>query len=70
MAQARGQACSFINEESYARYDRDLFLATLNDWDWFGDPADAPGWYTGRPWTGRVPRSRHDRAFAPGPDYE
>jgi hypothetical protein len=44
IAQARGQAFSFISEESYARYDRDLFLATLNDWGWFGDPADAPGW--------------------------
>jgi hypothetical protein len=44
-----GQSCSFIHQESYARYDRDLFLATLNDWGWFGDPADAPEWYTGKP---------------------
>ena len=51
LAHARGPYCSFINEESYARYDRDLFLATLNDWGWFGDPADAPEWYTGKPWT-------------------
>ena len=30
-AQGQGQVCSFINEASYARYDRALFVATLND---------------------------------------
>jgi hypothetical protein len=49
-ARRQGQLCSFINEESYAQYDRDLFVATLNDWGWYGDPAHAPGWYTGKPW--------------------
>jgi hypothetical protein len=51
-ARGRGQFCSFINEASYARYDRDLFVATLNDWGWYGNPAQAPAWYTGEPWTG------------------
>jgi hypothetical protein len=45
------QYYSLINEESYALYDRDLFMATLNDWGWFGDPAHTPAWYTGKPWT-------------------
>jgi hypothetical protein len=51
IVQAHGQICSFIDEESYSRYDRDLFVATLNDWGWHGDPAKAPKWYTGQPWT-------------------
>jgi hypothetical protein len=50
-AQAQGKVWSFINEESYARYDRDLFVATLNDWGWHGNPAEAPDWYTGKPWS-------------------
>jgi hypothetical protein len=45
------QFYSLINEESHALYDRDLFVATLNDWGWIGDPAHAPVWYTGKPWT-------------------
>jgi len=50
-ARRQGQFCSFINEESYVQYDRELFVATLNDWGWHGDPAHAPAWYTGKPWT-------------------
>jgi hypothetical protein len=50
-ARRQGKVCSFINEQSYARYDHDLFVATLNDWGWYGDPAQAPAWYTGNPWT-------------------
>jgi hypothetical protein len=30
-ARRQGKFCSFINEESYERYDHDLFVATLND---------------------------------------
>ena len=36
---------------SYQRYDRDLFLATLNDWKWFGDGTVKPLWYTGENWS-------------------
>jgi hypothetical protein len=36
---------------AYAVFDRDEFVATLNDWGWFGDPEVAPDWYTGEPWT-------------------
>jgi hypothetical protein len=28
-----------------ARYDRELFGATLDDWGWYGDPAEAPDWW-------------------------
>jgi hypothetical protein len=37
-----GQVCSFINAESYAGYNRELFRATLDDWGWYGDPAESP----------------------------
>jgi hypothetical protein len=50
-ARRQGQFCSFINEGSSAQYDRELFVATLNDWRWYGDPAHAPAWHTGKPWT-------------------
>jgi hypothetical protein len=36
--------------ESYLVYDRELFVATLNDWGWHGRSAP-PSWYTGEPWT-------------------
>lgn len=36
---------------SYLRYERELFIDTLNDWGWFGD-GSPPDWYTGQPWTG------------------
>ena len=43
-ATARAQAMYFseIHEEAYSRYERDLFVDTLNDWGWYGDPSAAP----------------------------
>jgi len=35
---------------SYRRYDRQLFIDTLNDWQWFGQGLP-PIWYTGKPWS-------------------
>ncbi len=40
--------------DGYRRYDRKLFIDTLDDWRWFGPVDDAPSWYTGRPWTDSV----------------
>jgi|SRR5579864_6194548 len=37
--------------ESYRRYDRELFIDTLNDWGWFGEKGKEPSWYTGKPWS-------------------
>jgi hypothetical protein len=34
----------------YGNYDPQLFIDTLNDWGFFGQDADRPEWYTGRPW--------------------
>jgi hypothetical protein len=36
--------------DSYRRYDRSLFVATLDDWKWFGNDKDRPSWYAGRTW--------------------
>jgi hypothetical protein len=35
---------------SYRMYSREHFIATLNDWQWFGPPDEVPPWYTGKPW--------------------
>jgi hypothetical protein len=37
--------------ESYRKYDRSLFVETLNDWGWFGDKGSTPAWYTGKSWS-------------------
>jgi hypothetical protein len=29
----------------YQSYDRDLFIATLDDWKWFGAKGQEPAWY-------------------------
>lgn len=41
---------SLLNDTTYARFDRDLFICTLNDWNWFGK-GEPPDWYTGAPWS-------------------
>jgi hypothetical protein len=35
----------------YRRYNRQLFIDTLNDWRWFGEKGAEPTWYTGKPWS-------------------
>jgi hypothetical protein len=36
---------------TYQTYERNFFIATLNDWGWFGKPGEQPPWYTGEPWS-------------------
>jgi hypothetical protein len=43
-------AVSFLDDDSYSEFDRDLFIATLDDWGWSGT-GDPPSWYTGPPWS-------------------
>jgi hypothetical protein len=43
-----GYGFSFVRDAD-AAYERDLFVATLNDWGWTGRSEDAPSWYTGEP---------------------
>jgi len=35
----------------YKKYDRQLFVDTLNDWGWFGERGRDPSWHTGKPRT-------------------
>lgn len=49
-ARQEGYAFSFVFD-AYAAYQRDLFVATLNDWGWTGRREEAPSWYTGEPWS-------------------
>ena len=37
--------------DSYTRYDRQFFIDTLNDWQFFGPDSEKPSWYTGKPWS-------------------
>jgi hypothetical protein len=53
VAQQQGRFCSFIDENAYAEYERKLFIGTLDDWGWFGEPSAAPNWYTGEAWTSK-----------------
>jgi len=39
-----------VLSRSYEKYDRALFEATLNDWQWTAE-GDPPPWYTGQPWS-------------------
>jgi len=48
VAEEHGYFVSVVST-SYEDYDRELFVDTLNDWQWFG-PGDPPEWYTGQPW--------------------
>jgi hypothetical protein len=36
---------------SYRVYSREHFIATLDDWRWFGPSGEEPSWYTGKPWS-------------------
>ena len=35
----------------YCRYERQSFIDTLDDWQFFGPEAERPEWYTGKSWT-------------------
>jgi hypothetical protein len=46
-----GYFISKLNPFEYEKYSRELFIATLNDWGWFGDSKNIPQWYSGASWT-------------------
>ena len=35
----------------YGRYERQSFIDTLDDWQFFGSDAERPSWYSGASWT-------------------
>jgi hypothetical protein len=37
--------------DTYARYDRQYFIDTLDDWKFFGPDAERPLWYNGKNWS-------------------
>ena len=41
---------STVLAAGYETFDRDLFVDTLNEWQWCG-ASEPPPWYTGAPWT-------------------
>jgi hypothetical protein len=36
---------------AYESYDRQAFIDTLNDWQFFGPDASRPSWYSGASWS-------------------
>jgi len=40
-----------ILSPGYARYDRQSFIDTLDDWQFFGPDTERPEWYSGKSWT-------------------
>jgi hypothetical protein len=48
-AEQFGYYCSALNPLSYANYERDSFIETLNDWGYYGADSKKPKWYTGTP---------------------
>jgi hypothetical protein len=45
-----GYLCSVL-WPTYGEYRPELFMATLDDWQFFGSPSERPSWYTGKPWS-------------------
>jgi hypothetical protein len=41
---------SSVLYDGYGSYDRELFISTLDDWQFFGPDGERPGWYTGKAW--------------------
>ncbi len=39
---------SAVNAESYAKYNREHFIDTLEDWGYFGTDLNKPNWYEGK----------------------
>jgi 8-oxo-dGTP pyrophosphatase MutT (NUDIX family) len=48
--QDAGYYCSRL-ASSYRAYNRELFIATLDDWKWFGPRGQEPTWYSGKDWS-------------------
>jgi hypothetical protein len=44
MRKLQGYSSSDLSDR-YRKYDRDLFIDTLKDWQWFGEEGKEPPWY-------------------------
>jgi hypothetical protein len=47
-----GYYCYAVNPSLYSTYKRDLFIDTLIDFRFCGDPSNKPDWYKGEAWNG------------------
>ena len=50
-AKNHGYWHSILSCDCYSIFDKDSFIATLDDFQYFGEPGNQPNWYTGKPWT-------------------
>ena len=48
LPEEHGYYCSALNLKSYSKYNREDFIDTLEDWQYFGDPHLKPNWYSGK----------------------
>ena len=46
-----GYHVSLLNASSYDHYERQHFIDTLDDFQWFGPDTERQAWYSGKPWT-------------------
>ena len=49
--QPNGYHVSLLTVSSYDHYERQHFIDTLDDLQWFGPDGERPAWYSGKPWT-------------------
>jgi hypothetical protein len=49
--QPDGFHVSLLSAGSYDHYERQHFIDTLDDLQWFGPDTERPAWYSGKPWT-------------------
>src|SRR5437660_707181 len=45
IAQELGYYCSGLHPDSYACYDRELWIESFHDWGWFGAECRQPSWF-------------------------
>ena len=41
---------SEVSASSYGAFEKELFIETLNDWNWIEKSTKPPHWYTGQVW--------------------
>lgn len=49
--QPDGYHLSLLSISSYDHYERQDFIDTLDDLQWYGPVGEQPAWYSGKPWT-------------------
>ena len=57
-AKEHGIWYSCLNVETCTQYDRQEFIDTLDDWQYFGSAETKPSWYKGTPWAEQQQRTK------------